>query len=389
MTMETKNNVFKEHKIEYFKAGKLRKGEILKSVCILTKMHRKAVIRRFKTLQMKDSSIEEKRGRHEFYTPDVTVALKEIWEVGDMVCGELLYPIIKEYVDILIRDKVWHHSDEATDKLLFMSEATVKRRVGKFIKARRRKKGLSLTKPSHIKHLVPIFIGPWTDKPPGYGQVDTVVHSSSATGDYAYTVNWTDAATLATFPRAQWNKGMTATRDSLEHIYQKMNGQYFPMLGNHPDTGAEFINEEVIKWNKEKKVDFSRSRPSHSNDNMHIEERNGHVIRKHVGYITLNCPPVVDLLNDFYDILTPYLFHFIAIRRMIEKEKLSSRYRRVYEKTAKTPYQRTLEHPNVAEKVKEKLSAIHAKLSPLVLKQEMDRRIKRVYDVQQKHGRPR
>lgn len=386
MTMETKNDIFEECKKEYWKADRKEKGELLTHVCAVTKMHRKAAVRKFRHLQTKDPCGEERRGRSLYYTPDVTLALKDVWHDGNEVCGELLHPMIGEYMDILIRDKMWTHGDIATAKLRAMKEATVKRRVGKFMKMRRKRHGLSDTKPSHIKHLVPIFIGPWKDKPPGYGQIDTVRHSNSASGDAVYTCQYTDATTLGVFPRAQWNKGQEATLESIQRIREKM---YFPMLGLHPDTGGEFVNYKVLAWCKEEEIDFSRSRPNHKNDNMHVEERNGHVIRKTVGYITLDCREAVRALNDVYDVLTPYLFHFVTVRRMIEKEKLSSRYRRVYEKKAMTPYQRTLAHIKVSETIKEKIKQVHDKLNPRVMKNEIARRVSKLYDVQKRFGNPK
>lgn len=383
MTMKTKNDIFEEHKTRYWKATKDVKGEILNHICAVTKMHRKAAVRKFGYLQKKDPYRTEGRGRSVYYTPDVTAALKEIWEDDDEVCGELLHPMIGELVGILKRDKMWNHNDEATGKLLSMSEMTVRRRVGTFMKARAKRHGISDTKPSHLKHLVPIFIGPWNDKPPGYGQIDTVRHSNSAFGDAVYSLNYTDAASLAVFTRAQWNKGMEATRDSLEWIRKHM---YFPMLGVHPDTGSEFINAKMIEWCTDTKTDISRSRPNHKNDNMHVEERNGHVIRKMIGYSTLNCTETVDALNDVYELSNPYRFHFVAVRRMIEKEKLSSRYRRKYEKKAMTPYQRILEHKDISEEVKQKLRIAHAKLNPRVLRQEIASRISKLYDVQKRFG---
>jgi hypothetical protein len=386
MIMATKKDIFREHLSAYCKTGKLDKGHILDHVCFITKLHRKAVIRRFNALRLGYAYKEERRGRSQFYTPDVTAALFDIWEAGDEVCGELLHPIIKEYVDILIRDDMWTHSDETTDKLLFISEATVKRRVRKFMKARRIKKGISSTKPSHIKHLVPIFMGPWKNKPPGFTQVDTVRHSNSASGDAVYTLNSTDAATLTSILQAQWNKGQEATRENMKKVKEKTP---FPWLGAHPDTGSEFINRFVMEWCQEEHIDLSRSRPSHKNDNMYVEERNGHAIRKHIGYITLDCPEAVDALNQVYDVLVPYLMHFVAVRRMVEKEKLSSRYRRRYEKIAKTPYQRILEHAEVSFGVKEKLRLEHAKLNPLVLKHEMEKRLQALYNVQKRYGKRR
>lgn len=384
--MATKNDIFQEHINRYLKADKREKGRILDHVCFVAGMHRKSASRKFSVLQMKDSGIPERRGRQLLYTPDVTAALKTIWEAGNEICGELLHPMIAEYVSVLQRDRMWKHGVEATKKLLAMSQSTAKRRVGKFLKARRKKKGISTTKPSHIKHLVPIFIGPWSDKPPGFGQIDTVMHSSSATGDAVFTLNYTDAATLAVVPRAQWNKGQKATMGSMKAIKTRMP---FPWLGAHPDTGSEFINHMVMDWCGEEKIEFSRSRPNHKNDNMFVEERNGHVIRKTVGYITLDCKEAIDALNLLYDMLTPYLLHFVAVRRMLEKEKLSSRYRRVYEKIAKTPYQRILLHPAVSAEAKEKLRMEHAKLNPLVLKKEIEKRLRNVYDVQHRYGNPR
>lgn len=386
MIMATKNDIFTEHKAAYYKSDKTEKGSILNAVCMVTGMQRKSAVRKFKRLQMRDPAHHDQRGRALYYTPDVTAALKTVWEAGNEVCGELLHPMIAEYVNILQRDRMWKHGIETTKKLLAMSQSTTKRRVGKFLKARRRKKGITATKPSHIKHLVPIFIGPWSDKPPGFGQIDTVMHSSSAAGNAVFTLNYTDAATLAVVPRAQWNKGQEATRESMKAIKAQMP---FPWLGAHPDTGSEFINRMVMDWCGEEKIEFSRSRPNHKNDNMFVEERNGHVIRKTVGYITLDCREAVGALNLLYDMVTPYLLHFVAVRRMLEKEKLSSRYRRVYEKIAKTPYQRILLHPAISEQTKEKLRMEHAKLNPLVMKKEIERRLIVVYDTQHRYGNPR
>ena len=96
-------------------------------------------------------------------------------------------PLSNEYVDILIRDDMWDHTPAVTSKVRYMSLGIMKRKVGAFFKIRRGRKGISTTKPSALKKLIPIFTGPWEDKPPGYGQIDTVVHcGSSLLGDGLY-----------------------------------------------------------------------------------------------------------------------------------------------------------------------------------------------------------
>lgn len=80
MTTMTKNEIFEKYKSEYWQASIERKGEILDAICEVTGLHRKASIRRFRSLQKRDPFKEELRGRAVYYTPDVTAALKDIWE---------------------------------------------------------------------------------------------------------------------------------------------------------------------------------------------------------------------------------------------------------------------------------------------------------------------
>lgn len=385
MNMTTKKDIFQEHLPAWLKARGDRKqrGEITDHLCFVTGMHRNSVPRKFRALQMHNPSRRETRGRRTYYTAEVTAALKEVWIAGDEACGELLHPQIGEYVDILVRDGLWQHSDEATAKLRAMGEHTVRRRVAHFAQSRGRGKGLSSTKPSALKSIIPIFKGPWKHLPPGYEQMDTVAHcGDTLLGDFLYTVSTIDAAAYWITVRAQWNKGQRATVLSLSSIHDALP---FPWIEAHPDTGSEFINWHCKEWCATQNITMSRSEPSKKNDNMYVEERNGHVVRKYLGYRRFDCPEVVPLLNDCYQVLGLYLNHFKAVRRQVSKERVGAKYVRKYEKIAKTPYQRVLEHPAIDERVKENLKREHATLNPLLLKQEMERRRDIVHEQQTRH----
>ena len=143
----------------------------------------------------------------------------------------------------------------------------------------------------------------------------------------------------------------------------------------------------MIGWCEAEGIELSRSRPGKKNDNMYVEERNGHMVRDTVGYVTLDCPPAVHALNEVYDVLVPYRIHFVAVRRMTKKERMGSKYVRRYEKTAKTPYRRILGHPAVSENDKTKLRAKHETLNPLVMKTEIEQRVRKLYDVQKRYGK--
>lgn len=383
--MSTIIEVFQRYLPEYLKASKQRKQAILDMVCELTHYHRKAAVRKFKVLQFRSTGDSDGRGRPVIYTPDVIAALKDIWAAGSEICGELLHPITAEYVSILKRDGLWNHRPETTDKLLRMSEGTMKVKVGSFMKARHPHHGVSTTSPSLLKNIVPIFTGPWKDQPPGYGQTDTVVHcGNTLSGDMVFSVNYTDIAVMWLGLSAQWNKGQRATQASLQGIRERLP---FPLKGLHPDTGSEFLNWHLKGWCDREGIELTRSRPNHKNDNAYVEERNGHVIRKYLGYNRLDVPAIVPLVNQLYQLLEIYLNHFVPSRKCLAKERIGSKYRRCYDQAA-TPYARVLAHPAIEQNVKEQLRQKHTTLNPLKLKQQIDTLRSRIFTLQRQTGNP-
>jgi hypothetical protein len=244
MTMNTKKELFGIELETYLKASKKEKGKILDSLHRQTGMWRESIMRSFKRLQMESGYTEKKkRGRSIYYTLDVYEALKEVWESANSCCGELLHPMIHEYISIFKRDKMWKYDDEITGKLLAMSLATVKRRVGGWV-CESGRKGISTTTPSAIKERVPIFQGSWHEVPVGMGQIDTVAHcGGSLAGDFMYSCGYVDVSSGWLAYTVQWNKGMEATRESLKHIQSFVP---FPLLHVHPDCGTEFLNDTVM-----------------------------------------------------------------------------------------------------------------------------------------------
>jgi hypothetical protein len=285
----------------------------------------------------------------------------------------------------LIRDQMWSHSDLATGKLRPMKECTVKRRVTKFEHVKRKGQGFSLTRASAVKTIIPISVGEWKDVEPGVLQVDTVAHcGNSLSGDFVYTLNATDVPTLWDVLRAQWNKGQEATRVSEEYVKEHLP---FPFLRRHTDTGGEFINHKAVDWGKSNSINLTRSRPYKKNDNMIVEERNGHIVRKYVGYIRLDCRETVDILNELFETLNLYTNHFIPSRKTITNVRVGSKYKKTYEK-AKTPYQRVQEHEKISLEIKQKLGLEHEMLNPAKLLQKIEKIRSKLYDVQRKHGGP-
>lgn len=382
MTMATKHDILHTHLESWMqsKGNKKTRSEIIKHVCFVTSMHPKSISRAFQREQLRDSPGMKRAGRPVVFGQDVTAALYTIWEAANYCCGELLYSNIPEFVAILKRDGLWRHTEEATNKLLLVKEHTVRRRVSALRVKHHGDKGLSGTKPSALKTIIPIFNGPWSDLPPGNGQLDTVAHcGSSLIGDFIWSLNYTDIATYWIVTRAQWNKGQRATLHNMEFV---KNTLPFPWIMGHPDSGSEFINWLAKEWFDANNIQLTRSRPSKKNDNMCVEERNGHVIRKYLGYTRLDVIDLVDEVNEFYSVLNLYLNHFIVVRRAEEKKRVGAKYVRRYERNPQTPYRRVLAHPTVSNETKERLMAIHETLNPLTLKRQLDTMILKIFKLQ-------
>jgi hypothetical protein len=264
---------------------------------------------------------------------------------------------------------MWEHKDEATGKLLAMSEATVKRKVNGW-QCESGRKGISTTTPSAIKERVPIFQGSWYEVSVGFGQIDTVAHcGGSMGGDFIYSCGYVDVSSGWFQYTAQWNKGMESTKESLEHIQKRMFG---PLLHVHPDCGTEFLNQIVIGWCDSEKINYSRSRSYHKNDNGYIEQRNGHIARRWLGYDRLGVRELLPKIIIFYDLVCLYHNHFIAQRLCICTKLLSNgKHKKIYEKVGMTPFKRLCGNEKVSEEIKTKLKIEHEKLNPKILHDEL------------------
>ena len=157
------------------------------------------------------------------------------------------------------------------------------------------------------------------------------------------------------------------------------------MLGDHPDTGSEFINWHLKSWCGQKTIELIRSRPNHKNDNAYVEQKNGHVVRRFLGYTRFNARETVEILNQIYVKLELYLNHFVPSRKCVSKIRIGAMHKRQYDQ-AQTPYARTLAHPDISVETKENLRQIHARLNPLDLKLEIDKLTSELLKIQRQNG---
>ncbi len=105
----------------------------------------------------------------------------------------------------------------------------------------------------------------------------------------------------------------------------------FVIRGFHSDNGSEYINHRVAKLLEKLRIEQTKSRSRHSNDNALAESKNASVVRKQFGYAHIPQVHAV-VINAFYQtIFNPWLnFHrpcLFATETISPKGKVVKRYR--------------------------------------------------------------
>lgn len=367
MTMKAIKEVFERYKQEYWKGSRVERSNVLDTVCETTDLHRKSAVRKFARIFRTKKFETDHRGRPVKYGADVTAALFDVWEVGARCCAENLLPQVTVYKDALKELGKWKHSDATTKLLKELSLGEMKRRIKGLVK-KHGTKGKATTTASTIKKRIRVYAGPWRNREPGHRQFDTVVHCGDLLkGDMVYTVNAVDPALLWSNRRAQWNKGETATLESVEYIEKQIPSK---TRSRHSDSGSEFLNYYFLDETEKAKIGQTRSRSGRKNDNAFIEERNGHIVRKWIGYDRFDTQVHVAALNAVYEKLDLYLNHFQATRRCVKRERVGAKYVRVYD-APQTPYARALAHKKISKTRKAEFRVQHQILNPVTLLTEI------------------
>jgi len=96
------------------------------------------------------------------------------------------------------------------------------------------------------------------------------------------------------------------------------------MLGIDSDNGGEFINRRLLDWCVQSNIKFTRRRPYRKNDNCFVEQKNGDVVRKTVGYGRFEGQNAFNALDEVYRFLNPLLNYWYPTVRLAAKERLPS-----------------------------------------------------------------
>ena len=191
---------------------------------------------------------------------------------------------------------------------------------------------------------------PCPNDQPGYIRIDSVHQGDQDKRKGIYHVNAVDEVT-------QFQIIVTLERISEEFMLpalkQILAAFPFKIRGFHADNGGEYINYTVAQLLDKLHIEFTKSRPRHSNDNGLVESKNGSVIRKLYGYTHIP----QQYATDFSELNSQQVYRYVNFHRPCyfpttitdDKGKQRKKYR--YEDMM-TPYEKFRSLPKPSQYLK-------------------------------------
>jgi hypothetical protein len=297
-------------------------------------------------------------------------------ELFDQIGSKRLRVAMDTNLENLYTQKQLRVSRACYERLQVISPATMDRMRQSGRQPRSRTRGG--TKPgSWLKSQIPIrTFAQWDDKQPGFAEIDLIQpDGGNASGFFACTLTVTDVCTGWTELRAVPTKAQVHVFSALKDIRGVLP---CGLRGIDSDNGAEFINDQLLRYCLDEHITFTRGRVGRKNDNPYVEQKNWSVARRLVGYQRYDTLAQVKVLNQLYRLNGLYSNHFIPIVKLQAKQRQGGRVKRVFD-DPKTPYQRMLDSPHVSETDKAKLRVVHAQLDVVKLKQQIDALLRQLH----------
>lgn len=369
----------------YANANREKRKRILDEVCETTGYERKYANR----LLTGSRVFREHKGRGRKYDDTVVETLKCVWREAGCPC----LPYFKIGIATWVEEystQVANIRPDIKALLLEMSDRTMSRYLSGETRIKpgwskcNKRSGRGIR--NEIQELSPCASGEtiMTCKvPPGDVQVDTFALGGGDPSDnFFWILDCVDRKTQWSNLCPTWNRGQHNTLEALKHIEGKMP---FRIQSLHHDNGREILNNHIAVYlgTKTPGIFLWHSRPRHSNDNAHVEEKNRSSGRQLFGEIRLDCPSLSNELMKICDDWCDFKNFFCPCKMLISKEKRTDGkgYRNKYDKP-KTPYQRLLDEHILTAEEEAALKAYKSRLSGIELYYQVQKRLRKIMRIQ-------
>ena len=298
------------------------------------------------------------------YDEPVKQALISLWHAANQICSKRLVPFLPELIDALERHGHLSLPKAVRERLFSISHSSVDRLLQS--ERQRIRTSVTTTRPGSLfKHRIQIrTFADWDNVIPGFVEADLVAHCGGNTsGAFLNTLVLVDIST-------SWLECIALIHKSADEVIGGIKVATdllpFSLLGIDTDNGSEFINHDLLHYCEKNNITFTRSRAYKKNDQAHVEEKNGSVVRRLVGYDRFEGQEAWEALTQLYKVMRLYVNFFQPSLKLLSKERVNAKVTKRYH-PAKTPFQRLMLSEHVASATKEKLALQYKNLDPVAL----------------------
>ena len=303
------------------------------------------------------------------YGPEVLEALVPLWEASDRLCGKRLQALLPLLVESLESHGHLSLDPAVRESVLAISSATIDRLLSPI---RKQSGGNGWRRPpraySAVRRRVPVrtFKG-WEDhSEPGWLEIDLVAHCGGRMeGRFLWTLVATDIATgwSESLPIVMRDGAVVLT--ALQLIRRQLP---FPLRGIDADNDPVFMNQLMEAWCNRpgQEIVLTRSRAYQSNDQAWVEQKNGMLVRRVVGYQRLVSLDAAQVLGELYGALRLFTNLFQPSFKLKSSEREGGRIKRQHH-PPRTPLQRLLATGQMSEERADQLRELQRGSDPLVL----------------------
>jgi hypothetical protein len=364
VSMVTRNEILRALADRYRNAKRLEKTRVLDELVAITGYHRKHAIRLLGGRAYVGPSETTRVGRR-IYDDAVKEALIVMWEAADRICGRRLKVVIPSFVENMERHGHLCLDPVVRDKLLSVSAATIDRLLAP-VRARGRGRRKRRRRPNALlKRQIPVrTFSDWHNEPPGFCEADFVAHNGGViAGSCVHSLVATDVSSGWTECLPLVVRQQALVVEALEVLQARLP---FPLLGLDTDNDGAFMNESVFDFCRGHQIELTRSREYRKNDQAWIEQKNGSVVRRLVGYGRFTGIVATHTLGRLYQLSRLYVNFFQPSFKLRSKTREGAKVRKTYFKPA-TPCDRLLNSKDVSEPIKENLREQRRALDPVRL----------------------
>ena len=290
-----------------------------------------------------------------------------LWEASDRVCGKRLKALLPILLPALERNGHLKLEEGIRAKILSMSAATIDRLLQMPRRATRTKKPARAV-PEPRRRIKMRTFADWNEPLPGSMEMDLVAHCGEVNrGSYVHSLVLTDIASGWTEAAPIVVRDGTLVVETLERIRV---GLPFALRALDVDNGSEFVNNRLIEYCLGHGIELTRSRPYRKNDQAWIEQKNGAVVRKLLGYRRFEGLAAARAMTRLYGASRLFVNFFQPSFKLAAKQRDGAKVSKRYH-PPQTPCERLLQAESTPMAVRSKLSEIAAELDPLKLLEEM------------------